>query len=51
LVLGWRERTLFTIAGEQVSRDGAGSDSFAEIYQKIQEKYNRYNLGGYFDLL
>lgn len=37
------------IAGDQASWDGFGSDSFAGNKPEDSKKWNRYNLGGYFD--
>lgn len=45
-----RTETFEVVAGEQASWDGAGSDSFAGNLPENSGKYNRYNLGGYFDL-
>ncbi|NRT11877.1 TonB-dependent receptor [Flavobacterium sp. 14A] len=45
-----RTETFEVIAGEQASWDGSGSDSFAGNLPENSGKYNRYNLGGYFDV-
>ncbi|TDE31435.1 TonB-dependent receptor [Flavobacterium ranwuense] len=45
-----RTETFEVIAGDKASWDGFGADSFAGNRPEDSGKWNRYNLGGYFDL-
>ena len=45
-----RTETFEVIEGEQSSWEGIGADSFAGNRPENSGKWNRYNLGGYFDL-
>lgn len=46
----FRTETFEVIEGELASYDGGGADSFAGNQPQNSGKFNRYNLGGYFDL-
>jgi iron complex outermembrane receptor protein len=50
LVLVQRSETFEVIEGEQSSWEGIGADSFAGNRPENSGKWNRYNLGGYFDV-
>ena len=45
-----RTETFEVIEGDKASYDGIGADSFAGNRPENSGKWNRYNLGGYFDL-
>nr|WP_314896602.1 TonB-dependent receptor [uncultured Flavobacterium sp.] len=45
-----RTETFEVIEGDKASWDGFGADSFAGNRPENSGKWNRYNLGGYFDL-
>ena len=45
-----RTETFEVIEGDKASWDGIGADSFAGNRPENSGKWNRYNLGGYFDL-
>jgi iron complex outermembrane receptor protein len=45
-----RTETFEVIEGEQASWEGIGADSFAGNRPENSGKWNRYNLGGYFDV-
>lgn len=46
----FRSETFKIIEGDKASWDGAGADSFSGNRPEDSGKWNRYNLGGYFDL-
>lgn len=46
----FRNETFTVIEGELASYDGGGADSFAGNTPENSGKFNRYNIGGYFDL-
>lgn len=46
----FRSETFTVIPGELASYDGGGADSFAGNRPEDSGKFNRYNIGGYFDL-
>lgn len=46
----FRTETFKIIAGDKASWDGEGADSFSGNRPEDSGKWNRYNLGGYFDL-
>jgi len=45
-----RSETFTTIEGDRASWEGIGADSFAGNRPENSGEWNRYNLGGYFDL-
>ncbi|UII26531.1 TonB-dependent receptor [Fulvivirga maritima] len=47
----FRTETFTVIEGELASYDGGGSDSFAGNTPENSGKFNRYNFGGYVDLM
>ncbi|MFT6856171.1 MAG: iron complex outermembrane receptor protein [Cyclobacteriaceae bacterium] len=47
----FRTETFEVIEGELASYDGGGADSFAGNAPENSGKFNRYNFGGYFDVL
>ena len=46
----FRSETFTIIEGELASYDGGGADSFAGNRPENSGKFNRYNIGGYFDI-
>ena len=46
----FRSETFVVIEGQLASYDGIGADSFAGNRPENSGKFNRYNIGGYFDL-
>lgn len=46
----FRNETFTVIEGGKASYDGGGADSFAGNTPENSGKFNRYNIGGYFDL-
>ena len=46
----FRNETFTVIEGALASYDGGGADSFAGNTPENSGKFNRYNIGGYFDL-
>ncbi|MDA9128230.1 TonB-dependent receptor [Flavobacteriaceae bacterium] len=46
----FRSETFTIIPGELASYDGGGADSFAGNRPEDSGRFNRYNIGGYFDL-